>query len=1026
MTGQAEGSSRTLTILFTDLQDSTKLWEQNPQAMKADLERHDAILREAVEGANGQVVKTTGDGLMAVFASALDGVRACLTAQQRLQDEAWGEPGPLRVRMGLHVGEAQPRAGDYYGPAVNRAARLTSAAHGGQVLLSGVAANLLFDLLPEGTTLQDLGEHRLKDLARSEHIFQLLHPPLPADFPPLASLDNRPNNLPAQPTALIGREVELGEIMKRLATPGVQLLTLTGPGGIGKTRLALQAAAELIDRFEDGVTFVDLAPIQAAEAVPGVIAQTLGLRETNDRPLLDALKEHLRGENMLLLLDNFEQVTAAASAVVELLRDCPRLKLLVTSREALHVRGEYIYPVSPLALPTVKQKQLSVEQLTQYDAVQLFIERAQAVKPDFKVTNENAPAVAEICIQLDGLPLAIELAAARIRLFPPRALLERLGGRMKLLRGGARDLPVRQQTMRDTINWSYELLDRGEQRLFELLSAFPGGCWVEAVEAVANGIERLEETGIDILEGLASLEEKSLIRQVDQDSGAPRLAMLETIREYASERLAADPAFCEAARRGQAAYFADFTRRQWERLKDRQQAEAFEELVANIENVRTAWGYWAQAGDLQQMKKFVEGLWLLYDRRGWYHAGIELITDMLNALSSTPFTPERLEQEIVLHTSLARALLVTKGYTAEVEQAYQRALELSEAAGEIPQLFPILRGLASLYTYVGKFDKAAQLGERILSLAERLDDAGMRVEGHLVFGYSTVFAGDSEQGMSHLEQSIAGYDPELQRARGFTVGNDPGVVGLSVSGLLLWLAGYPEQGLQRSNRAVALATRLGHPYSMAYALFHNSFLCHGLRETEGMYERAQAVLEIAEEHQFHIWRAVATCLCGAALSETGQHEKGLELVEQGIHLYQGLNTPPVFWPLLLQIQVEACLRAGKPEQGLRLLEAAMSVFSQEGDDLNSVELYRLKGVLLLVVSPERAPEAEAWFVRAVDGARRAQLLAFELRAAVHLCRLWQEQGKAEQGRQLLRSAYEKFSEGFNTVDLKEAQELLNG
>ena len=375
-------------------------------------------------------------------------MRACLIAQHGLQDEPWGEMGRLRERMGLHVGEAQPRGGDFYGPAVNRAARLMSAAHGGQVLLSAVAASLVLDVLPEGAALRDLGEHRLKDLARPEHVFQLLHPDLQADFPPLATLNHRPNNLPAQPTALIGREVELGEVIKRLSSEGVRLLTLTGPGGIGKTRLALQAAAELIDRFEDGVYFVDLAPIRDAEAVPSAIAQTLGLRGTSDRPLFDELKGQLRARQMLLLLDNFEQVTAAASQVVELLRDCPQLKLLVTSREALHVRGEYVYPVPPLALPKVDAKLPAIEQLTQYEAVRLFIERAQAVKPDFQVTNENAPAVAEICVRLDGLPLAIELAAARIRLFSPQALLERLGSRLKLLRGGARDLPVRQQTLR--------------------------------------------------------------------------------------------------------------------------------------------------------------------------------------------------------------------------------------------------------------------------------------------------------------------------------------------------------------------------------------------------------------------------------------------------------------------------------------------------------------------------------------------------------------------------------------------------
>ncbi len=360
----SDPSSHTITLLFTDLEGSTRLWEQYPQAMKAALERHDALLRAAVESANGRVVKTTGDGLMAIFASALDGVNACLAAQLGLLSEPWGETGALRVRMGLHTGEAQPRGGDYFGPAVNRAARVMAAAHGGQVLLSAAAAGLAMGQLPAGTALRDLGEHRLKDLERPEHIFQLLNPDLVADFPPLASLDRRPNNLPAQPTALIGRETELAEIITRLSTDGVRLVTLTGPGGIGKTRTSLQAAAELIDRFEDGVYFVDLAPIRDPASVPTVIAQTLGLRETSDRPVLEVLKEQLHLKTILLLLDNFEQVTGATPVIVELLQACPRLKLLVTSREALRVRGEQVYPITPLALPEAGTNKLTADQLT--------------------------------------------------------------------------------------------------------------------------------------------------------------------------------------------------------------------------------------------------------------------------------------------------------------------------------------------------------------------------------------------------------------------------------------------------------------------------------------------------------------------------------------------------------------------------------------------------------------------------------------------------------------------------------------
>ncbi len=1019
---KSEPSSRTLTFLFTDLESSTRLWEQFPQAMKAALERHDVLLRAAVEGSNGQVVKTTGDGLMAVFASALDGVSACLKAQHSLLDESLGETGPLRVRMGLHVGEAQPRGGDYYGPAVNRAARLMSAAHGGQVLLSAVAAGLVVDLLPEGTTLRDLGEHRLKDLARTEHVFQLLHPDLVADFPPLASLDRRPNNLPAQPTALIGREAELAEIMKRLNSEEVRLLTLTGPGGIGKTRTGLQAAAELTGSFEDGVYFVDLAPIRNPESVPAAIAQTLGLRETSDRPLLDELKGQLRAKTMLLLLDNFEQVIRAAPEVVELLRDCPQLKLLVTSREALHVRGEYVFPIPPLALPKVDLKQPSIEQLTQYEAVQLFIERAQAVKPDFKVTNENAPAVAEICWRLDGLPLAIELATARIRMFSPQAMLERMGSRLKLLRGGARDLPVRQQTLRDAIDWSYELLDTGEQRLFELLSVFPGGCSFEAIEAAASGIERLDETGVDIFDGLASLVEKSLIRQVDQETGEPRLLMLETIREYAADRLEADSGFSAVAHRAHATYFSDYTQRQWERLTGYGREAALGEMAVDIENVRTAWRYWVGERDLEQLGKFVDSLWLLYDVRGWYHATVDLTTDLLNVLSSTPSTPELAQEEILLQTSLARALLAIKGYTSEVEEAYTRALELSQAVGEIPQLFPVLRGLSSLYIYQGEFEKGVRMGEQILSLAERYDDANMRVEGHLVLGYNLAFFQNLKLGLDHLEKGIAYFNPDQHRPQRFWLGNNPGVVGFTTSALILWMLGFPDRALQRANDAVDLAKRLNHPYSMAYALFHTGLLHLWRREVELVQARAQAVLDIAEEHEFQVWRAVAICLHGAALAGMGRAEEGLTQVRQGLDLYQGLKTPPIFWPLLLYIQAGVCGQGGKPEQGLASLDEAMEIASHWSGEALLPEFLRLKGDLL-ALTPENAAGAEPWFQQALEVAHEIQAPMLELRAAISLSRLWREQGKAEQGRQLLGDVYERFTEGFTTADLKEARTL---
>ncbi|MFN2159573.1 MAG: adenylate/guanylate cyclase domain-containing protein, partial [Anaerolineales bacterium] len=722
-------STRTYTFLFTDLEGSTQLWEHYPQAMKPALARHDEILRQAVELSNGQIIKTTGDGLHAYFISVMDGINACLNAQRNLALEPWGETGPLKVRMGLHVGEAQPRGGDFYGSAVNRAARLMSAAHGGQVLISTTAANLVRDLLEGDISLQDLGEHRLKDLDRSEHIFQLIHPDLIADFPPIISLDYRPNNLPAQLTPLIGRASELAEIIAQIKSERTRILTLTGPGGIGKTRLSLQVSAELIDFFENGIYFVDLAPIRDPESVPAAVAQIVGIEESSRRPPLEEIKTQLKSKSMLLLLDNFEQVTTAAPMISELMNACPRLKALVTSREALHIRGEFIYPVPPLDLPEANLGEPGANHFESYEAVQLFAERAKAVKHDFNLDGENARIVAEICMRLDGLPLAIELAAARTRLFPPEALLKRLENRLNILSGGASDLPDRQQTLRNAIDWSYELLDNGEKSLFMLLSVFTGGFSFEAVEEVQDRIDLPDFTRMDILDGLTSLDEKSLISRMNRENGEIRLRMLETIREYAQDKLGEYPEFETAVQIADAEYFAEFTRNKWEYLIGSEREAGLAALSAEIENIRTAWRYWVAKKDLEYLSKFVDSLWLLYDVRGWYHATVNLTNELLEVLSAVPSTPERVQQEIVLQTSLARALLAIKGYTSEVEQAYKRAIELWQNEGEIPEIFPVLRGLTAFYTYLGKFEKSTAIAKKILSLAESRHDEGMLVEG---------------------------------------------------------------------------------------------------------------------------------------------------------------------------------------------------------------------------------------------------------------------------------------------------------
>ena len=431
----------TVTFLFTDIEGSTLLWEKSPRGMQVALTRHDEILRSVIEEREGHVFKTVGDAFCAAFPSAPEALGTAIFAQRALHDEEWEEGATIRVRVALHTGAVDEQGGDYFeqrgdyfGPALNRVARLLSAGHGGQTLLSLATRELVRDALPVDAKLEDLGGRHLKDLFRPERVFQITVPDLPSDFPPLRTLESLSNNLPLQATPLVGREREVGEICERLRQEEIRLLTLTGPGGTGKTRLALQAAADLLEDFQGGVFFVSLAAITDPDLFFTEIAGALDMRESGDAPLEDVLKEYLGRRELLLVLDNVEQILSAVPLVAELLSAAPRLKLLATSRIPLSIYGEHEYAVPPLSVPDPKWLP-DLGAISQYEAVRLFIERAGAAKAGFEITSENAPAVAEICVRLDGLPLAIELAAARVKHLSPGAMLGRLGRRLKLLTG---------------------------------------------------------------------------------------------------------------------------------------------------------------------------------------------------------------------------------------------------------------------------------------------------------------------------------------------------------------------------------------------------------------------------------------------------------------------------------------------------------------------------------------------------------------------------------------------------------------
>ncbi len=537
--------SGTVTFLLTDIEGSTRLLHDLGDQYARVLADHRDIMRGSAAAHGGVEVDTQGDAFFIAFPDAIGCVRAAVAVQRALEGHAWPEGGRVRVRMGVHTGEATRTDEGYVGMDVHAAARICSSGHGGQVLLSERTAGLVEQVLnEESITLRDLGEHALKDLEGNQHLYQVVIPELQSDFSPLRSLETAPNNLPTSPTPFIGRAKEVAAVRDLVLRNGVRVVTLTGAGGTGKSRLGLRVATELLHSFKDGAFYVPLAPVRTPDLVPSAIARALGVREGQGRTLLEALEEFLREKELLLLLDNFEHVRQGARALAQLMTQCPLVKVLITSREVLRLSGEHGFPVPPLGLPE-PGRMPPVEQLQSYEAVRLFVERAEAALPGFGLDAETAPAVVEICRRLDGLPLALELAAAQVDAMAPAQLLEALESRLSVLTDGPIDLPERQQTLRDAIGWSYDLLEPAEQKLCRRLAVFAGGCTLDAAQEVCD-----LEGDLDLAAGTEALVDKNLLgREFSSAAGADkvlqqgpsptlwRFAMLQTIREYATERL---------------------------------------------------------------------------------------------------------------------------------------------------------------------------------------------------------------------------------------------------------------------------------------------------------------------------------------------------------------------------------------------------------------------------------------------------------------------------------------------------------
>ncbi len=774
--------SAVTTFLFTDIEGSSRLWEEHPEQMQRALQSHDRILRDAVIRHHGVVVKSTGDGIHAVFQDPLDALAATVDFQIALETPDASEGLQLRVRCGVHAGVIERRDGDYFGGVVNRAARIMNAAHGGQVLTSQAVAQLVQDRLPDGMSLRDLGALRLRDLAGAERVFQLQHAGLRPSFPALRSLETVPNNLPQQVTTFIGREREHGQI--KAALKKTRLLTLTGIGGIGKTRLSLQVSADVVHDYADGVWLVELAPISDGNLVPQAVATILGVKEETGRSLTEALVACARERKLLLVLDNCEHlVSACAELARQLLQAGPGVSILASSREPLNIAGETIYTVPPLSVPGVDAGN-ATSSIMQFEAVRLFVERAMAMEASFQYSDHYMPAIVEICRRLDGIPLALELAAARVRALSVVEIAARVNDRFRLLTSGNRTAQPRQQTLRAMIDWSYDLLNDGERMLLRRLSIFAGGWTLEAAERVGSG-EGVEES--EVLDLLTDLVDKSLVT-IDAEGG--RFGLLETVRQYADERLN-QVHEGDATRTRHLHYFVGLAEAARPELDGPDQSAWLTRVDLERENLLAAHAWCDHVPEgaalglrlvhATQPYWFIRGLMDLghrvtvaaLARPGMQTRTLERSRGLFEAGQLCGFMGRYEEAKVLLEESLAIArdlgdrfrvakalqpLAMTASGLGDLGAArryVEEAVDLARALGDKHELATAVNGLAQLYRVEGSLDLAEPLYVQTIGLAREIEDRETMAIGLLNLAMVWIGRGAGALACGALAEAVA-------------------------------------------------------------------------------------------------------------------------------------------------------------------------------------------------------------------------------------------------------------------------------
>jgi predicted ATPase/class 3 adenylate cyclase len=814
----------TVTFLFTDVEGSTGLLQTLGDRYAAVHDEHATIVRRAVSEGGGVEVSTHGDAFFVAFRSPVGAVRAAVAAQRGLASHDWSPGPPMRVRMGVHTGEGTLGGDDYVGIDVHRAARIADAAHGGQVILSDATRGLVQHELPAGASLRDLGVHRLRGIVDPERLHELVIEGLPADFPAPRTLDARPSNLPLQLTSFVGREEETAEVERLLGH--TRLLTLTGPGGSGKTRLALRVAADLLPQYRDGSCFVDLSPETDPALVPAAVAKALGVPEAAGRPILDGVKDHLRHRELLQVVDNFEQVVEAGPVIEELLTAAPKLRTIVTSRVVLSLRGEQEYPVPPLDVPDAERLPSDLSALGEVEAVRLFTERALSVWPGFRLTDENAPAVAEITARLDGLPLAIELAATRTKVLTPQQMLPRLQQRLSILTSGSRTLPERQRTLRAAIAWSYDLLEDAHRRLFGRLSVFTGGWTLEAAEVVCDP----EGLGLDALDGLASLVDQSLVHRTEPPGCPSRFTMLETIREFGQEQLAATGDL-EPVRGRHAEHFLGLAVAAEPHLSADDQGQWLDRCDREHANLRAALRWAIQTGQAGPAQAAAGALWRFWQQRGHLAEGRRWLQEVLAMPSGQGPTATR-----------AKALTGAGGIAWWSDQAaargfYEEALAIERELGDPARLAEALYNQAFAVAAEQNLNLAARLLDESLDLFRQAGDEPGVARVLVMLVVPDAMAGAWDRVIARIEEVVA-----IWRRMGNR---------LQLAFDLVWLAfAYGRAGRRELARSTALEAlelfrEVDNATGIALAFLDLAFLL----TWEGRHEDAIRMAGVSESHR---------------------------------------------------------------------------------------------------------------------------------------------------------------------------------